>query len=85
MNIICVAKWREVTCRPAGSKTWLALVLLDLMVTEFERDERRLRAEERRDDGLLSATQRRANKTGISHKPVFKIDRFMIVTHFSEN
>lgn len=43
-----------VTCRPEGSGILLVLVLLDVIVIEFDRDDRLLRAEEGREDDRLS-------------------------------
>lgn len=47
---------KGVTCKPEGSGNLLALVLLDVIVIELDRDERLLRAEEGREDERLSAT-----------------------------
>lgn len=42
------------TCKPEGSGILLALVLLEVIMIEFDRDDRLLRAEEGREDDLLS-------------------------------
>lgn len=51
---------KGVTCKPEGSGNLLALVLLDVIVIELDRDERLLRAEEGREDERLSATHTQA-------------------------
>lgn len=47
------------TCKPGGSCILLVLVLLGVIVIELDRDDRRLRAEEGRDDDRLSASEQK--------------------------
>lgn len=59
-----------VTCKPEGSGILLALVQLDVIVIELDRDDRLLRAEGGREDDLLSETH---IKTHITQKHMLKI------------
>lgn len=56
---------KGVTCKPEGSGNLLALVLLDVIVIELDRDERLLRAEEGREDERLSGTHTQARHVKI--------------------
>ena len=48
-----------VTCKLEGSCTLLVLVLLDVIVIGFDREDRLLRAEEGREDDRLSETNQK--------------------------
>lgn len=50
-----------VTCKPEGSGILLALFVLDVIVMEFDKDDRLLRAEEGREDDRLSETHTNIN------------------------
>lgn len=65
---VCYWLPSQVTCKSVGSCILLLLVLLD--VTELDSDERLLRAEEGRDDDLLSGAQskRRIEKENVNKK-----------------
>jgi len=53
---VCVCVGGGRTCKSVGSGILPALELLGVIVMEFDSDDRRLRAEEGREDDLLSET-----------------------------